>query len=171
METPDTTWLSISTSTFYYISLPITFIFRWLLAILSTALAPLLHLGNSLISASLLPLKVLAKFEALIIFLGSAIFIGFITGSVLRISSNVLASLLKLTSNPEDTGHSLVSIRATEEQKKQETKPDLLKWKVDPSVEKRYSEWLEKDGGRKKDEHGLLAQTIIEEDDDSDDGF
>ncbi|APA08119.1 hypothetical protein sscle_03g028890 [Sclerotinia sclerotiorum 1980 UF-70] len=171
METPDTTWLSILAKTFYYISLPITFIFRWLLAVLGIALAPLLHLGNSLISATLLPLKVLAKFEALIIFLGSAIFIGLITGSVLRISSNVLESLFKLTSNPEDTGHPLVSIHATKEQKKQKTKPDLLKWKVDPSVEKRYSEWLEKDGGRKKDEHGLLAQTIIEEDDDSDDGF
>ncbi|KAF7875039.1 hypothetical protein EAF04_002211 [Stromatinia cepivora] len=171
METPNATWLSMLASTSYYISLPITFIFGWLLAILRTAFAPLLHLGNSLISTLLLPLKVLAKFEALIIFLGSAIIIGLITGSVLRVSSSVLASLFKLTSSPEDTGHSLVSIRATEEQKKRESKPDLLKWKVDPSVEKRYFEWLEKDGGRKKDEHGLLAQTIIEEDDDSDDGF
>lgn len=65
----------------------------------------------------------------------------------------------------------MASIRAAQEQKKRNSKPDILKWKVDPSVERRYSEWLEKDGGRKKDEHGLLAQTIIEEDDDSDDGF
>jgi hypothetical protein len=42
-----------------------------------------------------------------------------------------------------------------------------LKWKIDPSVEKKYAEWLEKDGGGRKDEQGLLAQTIIEEDDDS----
>ncbi|ESZ99433.1 hypothetical protein SBOR_0195 [Sclerotinia borealis F-4128] len=165
------TWLSTIGSAFYYLSLSITVVFSWLLAILRTTLAPLLHLGNSLISALLLPLRVLAKFETLVIFLGSAILIGLITGSVLHISSGILASLFKLASSPEETGRSVTSIRAVQEQKKRSSKPDLLKWKVDPSVEKRYSEWLEKDGGRKKDEHGLLAQTIIEEDDDSEDGF
>lgn len=76
-----------------------------------------------------------------------------------------------MTSSPEETGDSMVSIPTAQKPKKRNSKPDILKWKVDPSVEKRYSEWLEKDGGRKKYEHGLLAQTIIEEDDDSDDGF
>ncbi|KAI9646968.1 hypothetical protein NHQ30_004969 [Ciborinia camelliae] len=136
-----------------------------------TTLAPLLHLGNSLISALLLPLKVLAKFETLIIFLGSAVLIGLITGSILHISSSVLASLFNLTSSPAETGRSVASIRTAQEQKKRGSKPDPLRWKVDPSVERRYPEWLEKDRGRKKEEHGLLAQTIIEEDDDSDDGF
>ncbi|TGO60109.1 hypothetical protein BCON_0038g00240 [Botryotinia convoluta] len=165
MEFSNTTWLSIIGSTFYYISLPIIVISNWLLAILRIALAPLLHLGNSLVSAMLLPLK------TIIIFLGSAIVIGLITGSLLRVSSSILASLFKLTSGPEDTDLSVASIRAAREHKKRNSKPDPLKWKVDPSVEKRYSGWLEKDGGRKKDEHGLSAQIIIEEDDDSDDGF
>ncbi|RAL60161.1 hypothetical protein DID88_000785 [Monilinia fructigena] len=145
------TWWSIMGSTFYYLSLPIALIFNWLLAILRTTLTPLPHLGNSLISAFLLPLKVLAKFETLIIFLGSAVLIGLITGLILR--------------------RSAFSIRAARGEKKRNSNQDLLKWKVDPSVERRYSEWLEKDGGRKNDEHGLLAQTIIEEEDDSDDGF
>ncbi|KAF5879613.1 uncharacterized protein Bfra_006820 [Botrytis fragariae] len=171
MEFSSTTWLSITGSTFYYISLPIIVISNWLLAILRIALAPLLHLGNSLVSAMLLPLRVVAKFETIIIFLGSAIVIGLITGLLLRVSSNILASLFKLTSDPEDTDRSVASIRAAREHKKRNSKSDPLKWKVDPSVEKRHSGWLEKDGGRKKDEHGLSAQIIIEEDDDSDDGF
>lgn len=66
---------------------------------------------------------------------------------------------------------SVAAIRATQEGRKTKSKPDALSWRVDPSVERRYSEWFEKDGGRKKDEHGLLAQTIIEEDDDSDEGY
>ncbi|KAA8572865.1 hypothetical protein EYC84_003434 [Monilinia fructicola] len=164
-------WLAMTRSTFYYLSLPIAFILSGLWAILRTTLAPLIHLGNSFISALLLPLKVLAKFETLIIFLGSAVLIGLLTGSILRISSSILASLFKLTLSPEETGRSVSSIRAAQGEKKRNSKPDLLKWKVDPSVERRYSEWLEKDGGRKKDEQGLLAQTIIEEEDDSDDGF
>ncbi|TGO37337.1 hypothetical protein BHYA_0100g00370 [Botrytis hyacinthi] len=165
MELSNTTWLSIIGSTFYYISLPIIVISSWLLAILRIALAPLLHLGNSLISAMLLPLKII------IIFLGSAIVIGLITGSLLRVSSSILASLFNLTSGPEDTDLSVASIRAAREHKKRNSKPNPSKWKVDSTVEKRYSGWLEKDGGRKKDEHGLSAQIIIEEDDDSDDGF
>ncbi|KAF7955376.1 uncharacterized protein EAE97_000635 [Botrytis byssoidea] len=165
MELSYTTWPSIIGSTFYYISLPIIVISSWLLAILRIALAPLLHLGNSMVSAMFLPLKII------IIFLGSAIVIGLITGSLLRVSSSILASLFKLTSGPEDTDLSVASIRAAREHKKRNSKPDPSKWKVDPSVEKRYSGWLEKDRGRKKDEHGLSAQIIIEEDDDSDDGF
>jgi len=165
------TWLSMIGSTFYYLSLPITFIFSLLLAILETTLAPLLHLGSSLFSALLLPLRVLARFETLIIFLGSAILVGLITGSILHISSSMLASLFKLTSSPEDTGRSLASVHATQEQKNRNSKQDSLKWKVDPSVEKRYAEWLEKDGDRKGDQQGLLGRTIIEEDDDSNDGF
>ncbi|KAM0144150.1 hypothetical protein ACHAQE_008106 [Botrytis cinerea] len=146
MEFSNTAWLSIIGSTFYYISLPIVVISSWLLAMLRIALAPLLHLGNSLASALLLPLK------TIIIFLGSAVIIGLISG-------------------PEDTRRSVAPIRAAREHKKRDSTPDVSKWKVDPSVEKRYSGWLENDGGRKKDEHGLSAQIIIEEDDDSDDGF
>lgn len=37
-------------------------------------------------------------------------------------------------------------------------------------MEKKYAEWLEKDVGKHR-EDGLLGQTILEEDDDSEDGF
>lgn len=41
----------------------------------------------------------------------------------------------------------------------------------DPSLERKYAEWLEKDVGKRKEDQGLLGQTIIEEDDDSEAGF
>lgn len=43
----------------YYILLPFITLFRWLLI----ALSPVVHLGNYMISASLLPLRLVAKFE------------------------------------------------------------------------------------------------------------
>jgi len=43
----------------YYILLPFTILFRWLLI----ALSPLVHLGHYMISAFLLPLRLVAKFE------------------------------------------------------------------------------------------------------------
>jgi hypothetical protein len=38
-------------------------------------------------------------------------------------------------------------------------------------MEKKYAEWLEKDVGKRREGDGLLAQTILEEEDDSEDGF
>jgi hypothetical protein len=53
------TWLSVLGSVLYYLSLPFTTIFNWVLI----ALAPALHLGHYLLSGLLLPLKLFAKFE------------------------------------------------------------------------------------------------------------
>lgn len=98
-------------------------------------------------------------------FLGSAILVGLITGSILHLSSSVFISIFNLSPAAEESGRSATSVRATRVQKQRSSKQDPLKWKIDPSIEKKYAEWL-KDGGRRNDEHGLLAQTIIEEDDD-----
>jgi hypothetical protein len=53
------TWLSVLGTVLYYLSLPFTTIFSWLLI----ALAPILHLGHYLLSGFLLPLRLLVKFE------------------------------------------------------------------------------------------------------------
>ncbi|KAM3071993.1 hypothetical protein ACMFMG_008459 [Clarireedia jacksonii] len=160
------TWLSMIGGTLYYLLLPVYLIFNWLLALLGLALAPALHVGNALSSTLLLPLRILAKFEALFIFLGSALLVGLITGSILHLSSSVLISVLNLSPVAEESGRSAASVRSAQAQKQRGSKQDPLKWKIDPSVEKNYAAWLEKDGGRIV-EQGLLAQTIIEEDDDS----
>jgi hypothetical protein len=54
------TWLSVTGTIFYYLSLPFTTLLRWILV----ALAPVLHLGHYMVSGFLLPLRLLAKFEA-----------------------------------------------------------------------------------------------------------
>jgi hypothetical protein len=38
-------------------------------------------------------------------------------------------------------------------------------------MEKKYAEWLETDRGQRVEDQGLLRQTILEEDDDSEEGF
>jgi hypothetical protein len=53
------TWLTVIGSTFYYLLLPLTTVFGWLLVLL----APVLHLGSYILSGILLPLSLLAKFE------------------------------------------------------------------------------------------------------------
>jgi len=158
-------WVSTIGTILYYISLPITIIFRWTLI----ALAPILHLAHYALLGLLLPVRLLAKFETLYIFLGVAALIGLITGSILHVQSSVLVSLFNLDSKPEER----TPLRSLKERRELKEKADSssggeLKWKVDPSVERKYSEWLEK---KQEDDRGLFTQTIIEEDDDSEDGF
>ena len=38
-------------------------------------------------------------------------------------------------------------------------------------MEKNYAEWLEKDVGKRREGDGLFGQIILEEEDDSEDGF
>jgi hypothetical protein len=178
------TWLSVLGSVLYYLSLPFTIIFDWILV----ALAPVLHMGQYLLSAFLFPLRLLSKFEVgknilfsctllighetLYIYLGVAAVIGLLTGSILHISSSILVSVFNLTPAPEETGRSAASVRAAREKKKKleqawqssTTRTERGKLKEDPSMEKKFSEWLETD-------QGLLSQTILEEDDDSEEGF
>ena len=98
--------------------------------------------------------------------------IGLLTGSILHISSSILVSVFNLTPAPEETGRSAASVRAAREKKKKleqawqssTTRTERGKLKEDPSMEKKFSEWLETD-------QGLLSQTILEEDDDSEEGF
>jgi len=88
----------------------------------------------------------------------------------------VLASLFDLAPVPEEEGRSAASVRAAREKKKLEhawqnsTVKEDGSWRGDISMEK-YAEWLEKNTTQRRDDQGLLGQTILEEDDDSEDGF
>jgi hypothetical protein len=127
---------------------------------------------------SIILLIFLISMKTLYVFLGVAAVIGLLTGVTLYISSSVLVSIFNLTPDPEEKGHSAASFRAAREKKKmqqqqleQEWQNSILKnedstWKSDSSMEK-YAEWLEKGRGYRR-EDGLLGQTILEEDDDSD---
>jgi hypothetical protein len=68
-------------------------------------------------------------------------------------------------------------VRAAREQKKLEdawqssSSRGEAKLRADPLVETKYAEWLEKDVGKRREGDGLMGQTILEEEDDSEDGF
>ncbi len=100
---------------------------------------------------------------------------GFLTGSILHILSSILVSIFNLTPNPEGTGRSATSVRAAREKKKLEQAWQTSTVKnerrtAEPSMEKKYAEWLETDQGPVREDRGLLRQTILEEDD-SEAGF
>jgi hypothetical protein len=114
--------------------------------------------------------------KTLYIYLGVAAVIGLITGSLLHLSSSILMSLFNLTPAPAEAGRSAVSLRAARERKQFEhawqssaIKSEQVKWGSDISLG-RYADWVGKDAGQREDQ-GVVGQTIIEEDDDSEDGF
>ncbi|KUJ20208.1 uncharacterized protein LY89DRAFT_682982 [Mollisia scopiformis] len=162
------TWFSALSAVFYYCSLPITTILSWLLV----PLAPFLYLGQYIIAGCLLPLTLLSKLETVYIYLGVAAVIGLFTGTVLYLSSSMLESLFNLTPSPDDNGRTAASVRATREKEKLEQvwQSSIIKEEDGISMEK-YAEWVERNTTQRSDDHGLLSQTILEEDDDSEDGF
>lgn len=101
-----------------------------------------------------------------------------LSGCILHLFSTVLVSIFDLDLTPEERGRSAASVRAAREQKRLDEpgEPYLSssarkeQFGGDVKMEKRYTEWLEKDAGKRRDE-GLLGQTILEEDDDSEDMF
>ena len=181
-------WLSALGAALSYITLPIRILGAWIISLFIVLIGPVVHLGDYIVSGLLLPIRLFAKLEVkghrtalkrtllniwqtLYIYLGVAAILGLITGSILHISSSLLISLFNLTAIRDDSLRSAASIRATRQTTKLQ---DALQATAgsfggDTLVEKKYAEWLGKDLGSRGGHHGLLRQTIIEEDDDSED--
>jgi len=86
--------------------------------------------------------------------------------------------MFDLAAVPEDTGRTAASIRAAREQKKLEgawessiSKSESARLKNHPLTRKQQTEWLESELSKRRENQLLLRQTIIEEDDDSEDRF
>jgi hypothetical protein len=83
-------------------------------------------------------------------------------------------SLFNLAPASEQRGQTVPSVRAAREQQKawQSSSPKggQATLRTNISVEK-YAEWLEKDVGNRRDVRSLFGQTILEEDDNSENGF
>jgi len=84
----------------------------------------------------------------------------------------MLVSIFNLTPTPEETGRLAAPVRAAREKKKLEQawqsstiKNERGGWKAEPLTEKKYAEWLETEHGQRREDQGLLGQTILEEDD------
>ncbi|KAH6684423.1 hypothetical protein B0J14DRAFT_11938 [Halenospora varia] len=167
-------WTSVVKSIFSYLLLPLSLVLRLVLVVL----APVIYLGSYVVAGALLPLKLLAKFETIYIYIGVGAAVGLVTGSILHLSSSVLVSLFNLSAPPEFQGRTAASVRAAREQKKLEgaweaslSRSESDRWSGDASILKRQAGF--RDGALRKrgEEKGLLGQTILEEDDDSEDGF
>ncbi|KAI9677556.1 MAG: hypothetical protein M1817_006510 [Caeruleum heppii] len=169
------TVLSTTSSVLYYVFYPVTTLLAWALI----GLAPVLHLLHYAVHACLLPLRVLARFETLYIYLGVAVLIGLLTGSVLHFSTSLLISISDLRSTPLeelDRRNPVVFSRTKKtKEKKQAQANDVQRLvtgahpTIDGNLRREYADWLDKDRGKRRE--GLLSQTILEEEDDSDDDF
>jgi len=129
-----------------------------------------------MITGFMLPLKLLARLETLYIYFGIAVVIGLAFGVILHASSSVLVSSFDLSSDPEDRAQTAASVRSAREKRKLQQawqssilESDRSSSRTDAPID-RYVEWLEKDMSQRREEQGLLGQTILEEDD-SDDEF
>jgi hypothetical protein len=188
------TWLSatlsIASKLISILVLPIKLLFSGLLILL----APAIYLGSYAVAAALLPLKFFAKFEVsscffkpshhanpkqtLYIYLGVAAIVGLVTGLILHFFSTMLVSLFSLApvAPGSYTSRTAASVRAERQQRKLEAawetsvpKKEPESWRDELSARRRQTEWLDADRGRKREEQGLLGQTILEEEDSEDD--
>ncbi|PLN83494.1 hypothetical protein BDW42DRAFT_164537 [Aspergillus taichungensis] len=99
-------WMTVVATALSFIAYPSLYIITAaysLLQLLVKALAkvlvtllvtPLLYLGNSILYLVLLPLRILAKFESIIIYLGVAIVMGMGSGFIVYYSSSTVVNLL-----------------------------------------------------------------------------
>lgn len=106
-----------------------------------------------------------------------AALIGLITGSILHLSSSVLASVFNLNPIHEEIERSKTSKRSAAEQASLErtwqsslSKEHRETLRPDESLEIKYAEWLERTRGKSKEDQSLFGQTILEEED-SDNAF
>jgi len=158
----------------YYITYPIFFLLRWLLAILIVITAPFLHLAQYVLHACVWPWHQLARFETLYIFFGVATLVGLLTGTALYYCSGFIVATLRLDKLPEYQGRTLTSYRA-EKRAKEARKPRIHTPKVSApprpggALKDEYAEWLSQDKG--EGNKGLLSTTILEEEDSSEAGL
>ncbi|KZF22664.1 hypothetical protein L228DRAFT_247023 [Xylona heveae TC161] len=163
-------YVSIAGTVLYYLSLPFTVSFRWLLVVL----APLIHLIRYIFYGLLFPVSLAAKFETIYIYLGVAVLVGLLTGSILHVIISLLASAFRLHSTSRRTAQKVG-------RKKRAVKPDrvaaragspgagrlhLSTTKASPYLRDSYLDTRQLHRAQRK-QGGLLSQTILEEDDDS----
>ena len=108
-----------------------------------------------------------------------AALIGIFTGSVLYFCCKIIISVFNLQTVHGDERRQPVSLPAQQDRKRFEDAWDAatpkLPYAGGPKLEENlaseYAVLSSKDLGKKKESQGLLSQTILEEDDDSEDGF
>ncbi|KAI9768434.1 MAG: hypothetical protein M1840_004843 [Geoglossum simile] len=153
----------------------------YLLYPLLLLLSPVFHLGRYALHVALVPFQLLVKFETLYIFLGVAAVIGIVTGSLLHLSSTTVISALNLQPSLGDEGEYMRPSSPLKPHRKQ------LQLRAKPSGAARSKGKSRRNGGnservflemdwgmgrlRRGGTGGLFSQVILEEDDNSEEGF
>ncbi|KAI9887796.1 MAG: hypothetical protein M1823_000438 [Watsoniomyces obsoletus] len=151
----------------YIVLYPMVTLFNWLLF----ALTPILHLLRFLRSGLQIPLHIMASLEPVWIYLGVAVAVGMVAGSILYLMSSTLITLLHLRSNPEEQPKRVHHRSETNSRPSQArarrplsargstdmTRPRLGMPLINP--------YIDSDHIRGRHRGGLMAQTILEEED------
>ncbi|PKX95854.1 uncharacterized protein P174DRAFT_503127 [Aspergillus novofumigatus IBT 16806] len=80
-------WASAVATLLYSIIYPLTFLAYCVYGLLNLLVTPLWKLGLGVLNLALLPLRILAKFEAVLLFFATALIIGLILGTVVHLTS------------------------------------------------------------------------------------
>ncbi|KAF2434902.1 hypothetical protein EJ08DRAFT_437590 [Tothia fuscella] len=130
----------------YYIYVPFVVLFRLLNLIviqpmwyiLSLVVQPFIYIGYFFTAAAGYPLRFLATFETLWIYLSTAALIGLLSGGILYFSATFLTSLLRLETSDADKVHptpkrTIADYRAKRRQKKFKSPYPLSNYGTDSS--------------------------------------
>ncbi|CAL8582037.1 hypothetical protein XPA_007715 [Xanthoria parietina] len=171
-------YLAILEPLLYHLLYPFFLISKWIAAILLALGAPLVHLGSFVLHGCLWPLRFLAQFETLYIFLGVALLIGIATGTTLHYTSSFLAALMKLESRPQEPprGRTMASHRVGRTGKLQQKTTPRPSSRIaasprlaDTTSADDFAKLLERE--KRSGRRSLLTSTILEEDDSTDGGL
>ncbi|KAK2764886.1 hypothetical protein FQN54_008583 [Arachnomyces sp. PD_36] len=189
-------WISIIAAPPRFLIYSVTFALSFLITLLRVLTSPLLRLGVYVVHLSLFPLRVLAKFENILSFFGTAVVVGLITGLILYFTSSFIFQVLQLT--PEKSTQRRPPIRKRQQRGYKDfsgfrPRTTLHHWKPDnpkylpetdsdhdsrspgtgPSSplkkepDEYFASWKEEfDNMGEPKERGLLSTMILEEEDD-----
>ncbi|KAL1877099.1 hypothetical protein VTK73DRAFT_8836 [Phialemonium thermophilum] len=178
-------WLMPLQMAWAVLSVPLAFGLRLILGLFSSALGIFLFLISPLVymvQLFLAPLYFFFHFlpalKPLYVFFGCAAMVGITTGIALRLTSNALGSIFKLSG---DSAHAqALSVTSSSVTTPAATPPLRTRARLPPSSDvnprdvpdMKVSDWqwfevTPRPAGRKRERPGLLSQTILEEADDS----
>ncbi|GFF40271.1 hypothetical protein IFM46972_06164 [Aspergillus udagawae] len=108
-------WATAVANLLYSIIYPLTFLAYCVYGLLNLLVAPLLKLGLGVLKLVLLPLRIITKFEAVLLFFATALIIGLILGTVVHLTSafviETLNESLGFSENPPSRVNSKTRLR------------------------------------------------------------
>ncbi|PWY71586.1 hypothetical protein BO94DRAFT_628096 [Aspergillus sclerotioniger CBS 115572] len=88
------TWISVLTTIFNGTLYPLAFLAGWGYGLIRVLALPLLHLGHAVLHLALFPLRLFAKFEAILSFIGTAVLTGAVLGLAIYLITTCAIEML-----------------------------------------------------------------------------